>query len=468
MPLSPSAVVQVAREQLFPAWKREQERLDRIDKWYRWENDKITIPRAATPEMRALVELAKTPWLRLVVNAASQAMHVDGYRSPDAARNAETPWMVWQRNDMDRRQTAVHKAMLAYGYSFVVVLPGVDWRDQPLAVMRGKSPRRMQALYANPAEDDWPQFAIEVSGGGPGAKHMVQILDEEADYFLSCDTSGGDFEYIETRSHDVGVTPVVRYANDLDLEGRLDGEVEPFIPVAGRINKTSFDRLMTQHYNSWKVRTVAGMAEPDNEESANQKKLKLRQDDVLVAEDPDTKFGSLPETPLDGFIRAWESDIESLAAVSQTPTHALTGKLINLSADALASARAEFEQKIGERKRSAGSYHDQSLRLGAHIMGDDQAAADFEAHATWQDTSIRSLAQAVDALGKAAQMLGVPPEALWTRIPGVTKLDVDEWRAMARRDRAVGMAASLRQQAQAARQDPDVMALAGRGNAAAG
>src|SRR5690606_19062510 len=115
-------------------------------------------------------------------------------------------------------------------------------------------------------------------------------------------------EFIDFREHNMGFTPVVRYANMLDLDGRLDGEVEPFIPLAKRIDKTVFDRLMTQHFNSWRVRTVAGMAEPDSEEDAVRKKLKLRQDDILVAEDPDTKFGSLPETPLDGFIRAAETD----------------------------------------------------------------------------------------------------------------------------------------------------------------
>jgi hypothetical protein len=92
------------------------------------------------------------------------------------------------------------------------------------------------------------------------------------------------------------VCPIIRHANMLDLDGRCDGEVEPFIPAAARINKTAFDRLVTQHFSSWKVRTVAGMAQPDDDESVNRKKLEMRQEDLLVAEDPDTKFGTLDET----------------------------------------------------------------------------------------------------------------------------------------------------------------------------
>jgi hypothetical protein len=49
----------------------------------------------------------------------------------------------------------------------------------------------------------------------------------------------------------------------------------------------------------------------------------------------------------------------------------------------------------------------------------------------------RSLAQAADALGKLAQMLGVPVEILWEKIPGFTQQDVDN--AKAARDQGGAM-----------------------------
>lgn len=428
MPLSAQSVAEVARDQLFPLWKKERERLDRVDRWLRWEQEDPQLPRQATLEMRALVELARTPWLWLVVSTVAQALYVDGYRTPETGDNARA-WEAWQRNDYDARQVQIHRAAVAYGYAFSTILPGTRPDGGPGAVMRGVSPRKMQAVYADPVEDDWPAYAIRVDRVAD--TYHVRVYDDEDEHFLTTDTPGDRWTYMRSRRHGVGVCPVVRYANSLDLDGRTDGEVEPYIPLAKRINKTAFDRLMTQHFSSWKVRTVAGMAEPDTEEEANRKKIQLRQDDLLVAEDPDTKFGTLPETPLDGFIRAFEADVKALAASSQTPTHALTGDLINLNAEALAAARAELDRKIYERQVSFGKSHDQMLRTAAFLEGDGPGAEDFTAHVTWQDTSIRSMSQAVDALGKAAQMLGVPPKALWSRIPGVTKLDVDEWQAMA-------------------------------------
>jgi len=427
------AVVELVRDSLFPKWQEEKDRLDRIDRWYRWQADEIKLPRRATPELRRLAEMSKVPWLGLVVSSASQCMYVDGYRTPldhtDVDTKMSPPWKTWHANGMDQRQIAVHRAALAYGYSFVKVLPGQD-HEGKRSVLRGVSPRRAFAVYADPAEDDWPMYAIQVEKAPKGG-HLIKFYDDADLHYVSIDSVGAKPEWIDVETHDAGVCPFVRFANMLDLDGRCDGEVEPFIPAAARINKTSFDRMLTQHFSSWKIRTVAGMAQPDDEEAANRKKLELRQDDLLVAEDPDTRFGTLDETPLNGFIDSWRSDIEALAAVTQTPTHALTGQLINLSAEALAASRAGLTQKVTERQKSFGKSHVQTLRLAAQLEGRDEYAQDVFGRVTWQDMEIRSIAQAVDALGKAAQMLMIPPKALWGRIPGVEKSDVDEWEKMA-------------------------------------
>ncbi len=424
--LNRTDAVELVNDHLLPALRSERQRLDHIDAWYRWRHEDPVIPRQATPELRALLELARTPWLGLVVTKVAQSMYVDGYRSPESNDDLP-PWRLWQRNDLDGRQIAVHRAMLAYGSAYLTVLPGVDGFDQPMAVMRGVSPRKMLAFYADPAEDDWPMYALRMEP--QGTAWMLRLYDDEAVHFLGIED--GDTRYIEPQPHGVGVCPVVRFANQLDLEGRADGEVEPFIALAKRIDRTAFDRLLTQYSSSWKVRTIAGMAEPDDEEDANRKKLQLRQDDILVAEDPDTKFGSLPETPLDGFIRAYESDIKTLAAASQTPVHDMVGDLVNLNAEALAAARSSLDAKVAERKKAAGKFWDQSLKLASRVAGDLDAATDALAHVTWADTSVRSLAEAADAYGKMATMLGIPVQGLWPMIPGVSRSDVEEWKTLA-------------------------------------
>jgi hypothetical protein len=429
--LSPIEAANLVKNELWKGWTQERDRLDRIDHWYRWTHEEIHLPRSATMELKRLTQLSKVPWLGLVVTAAAQAMYVDGYRSKldqaEQISESSPPWSVWQANGMDRRQVAIHRAALAYGYTFMTVLPGVDpMTGEAMAVMRGASPRKMFAIWDDPAEDDWPQYALKIVDK-QNDEILARLYDSTGVYSLRIGSDGDTVVLDEPKIHDAGVCPVVRFANMLDLDGRTPGEVEPYIAIAARINKTSFDRMLVQHFNSWKVRYVTGMAEPDTEEDAIRKKLELRINDILVAEDPDTKFGTLDGTELGGFINAHQADVESLAAASQTPTHELTGQMANLSAEALAAARASLNQKVTERQKSFGASHAQALRLACAYNGDDDYARDVTGRVTWQDMEIRSMSQAADALGKMVQMLGVPPTATWGRIPGVERSDVQEW-----------------------------------------
>jgi hypothetical protein len=352
-------------------------------------------------------------------------LYVNGYRSPQSADDARS-WETWRANEMDSRQIALHRTALAYGYSYLTVLPGVVGTDSR-AVMRGVSPREMFAVYADPADDLWPMYTLRVRQESQRVTHY-ELLDEEASYLIAVEDSKPQF--IERRDHNVGVCPVIRYSNDLDLEGRTRGEIAPHIPVAARINKTSYDRMLAQHYNSWKIRYATGLDSSMSDEDWERTKTRIAHDSVLTGEEG-VEFGTLAETSLDGIIRAWQSDIEALAAVTQTPTHNLTGQMINLSAEALAAAESMLARKVNERQMLFGAKHEQALRLTAHIEGRRDDAEDFMSRVTWADLESRSLAQAVDAWGKAVTMLNIPARGVWDRIPGVTKDDVAEWEELA-------------------------------------
>lgn len=440
---SNNATRDLVKGTVLPALLAERDRLNRIDRWARWDHDKPHAPAHATTEYRGLARAAQTPWLALVVTAVAQALYVEGYRRARAPEDA-APWSMWQRNGLDSRQIAVHRAALRYGQANVKVLPGEDLSGT-MPVIRGVSPRRMITMWADAAADDWPMFALQADPAkvGDGRGWDLRLYDDEDVHHLQADAGGSNVTYLDSRRHGVGVCPVVRFTSDLDLEGRAGGEVDPFISVASRIDQTTFDRLVVQRFASWVVRTVAGMAKPEQEDEAAAKRLLLKVEHLLVAEDADTKFGSLPATPLDGFIAARDADIRDLAAVTQTPPHHLLGQMANLSAEALAAAEASLSRKIEERKHTFGESWEQTLRLAGHVAGNRDAAADFEAQVRWRDMESRSLAQAADALGKLAQMLSVPVELLWEKIPGWTQQDVERAKELAAQ--GGGMADLLRQ-----------------------
>jgi hypothetical protein len=108
----------------------------------------------------------------------------------------------------------------------------------------------------------------------------------------------------------------------------------------------------------------------------------------------------------------------------------------NVGVEGMVEAQAGLMRKVDERKHLFGEAWERWFRLGAHMLGMDEESKDFESQIWWKDTESRSLAQSADALGKLAQMLGVPYQMLWERIPGWTSKDTEDAVALLEEQRA--------------------------------
>jgi hypothetical protein len=409
----------------------EQDRLNRIQRYMCGKHDSVYVPRGAKAEYRWLIERARVNILPLVVTVVAQNMYVDGYRPAGSDENA-APWEVWQANRMDARQHGIHRSVLTYGAAYAVVMPG-----KPVPVITPFSPRRMTALYADPVNDEWPLFAVEdrMENTRDGKRRVVRVYDEQARYTLAGKPDGSQLAPDGEQwlmNHGLGVCPVVRYVNTEDLDGDgVVGEVEPLIDTQDQLNMTTFNLLMAQQYAAFRQRWVTGMAPPQDENGNAIEPFRSRVDGLFVAEDVDTKFGEFGATDLKGYLDSRESTIRHIATLSQVPPYHLLGQMVNLSAEALAAARDGLDRKTDERESLCGEGHEQTLRLCGLAAGDTVAWEDTAAQVVWRDTSARSLAQTVDALGKLVTMLGVPPQELWERVPGVTQTDVERWKKAA-------------------------------------
>jgi len=410
-------------DELLPQHDREHNRLKKIDDWLRNKPEPSRLPAKATKEHRALQQLAKDPYLALVVTTVVQTLDAERvYSSQTPDEELDAVWLPWQRNRMSARQLPLYRDAYGFGLAYTRIIPG----DRG-AVITGHSPLNTYAVYQDPANDEYPMYVLQVEGTPEARRRTISVWDETDQHMMAVED--GKAVYIEPREHGVGVTPFVRYAPYLDLLGRAPGGIEPLIPVAAKINKTSYDRLLAQHFNSWKVRTATGLDSNVSDEEGRERKFKLSQDDILTGGEG-VVFDTLDETPLDGFIKAHDADVEELAATSQTPVTAFA-KLINVSADGLVEARASLHAKRDEHKKSFDVSHVQTLRLAAHIEDRPEHAEDWTLRTGWADTDSRTMAEAVDALGKAATMLGVPAEKLWDLIPGVDFTTAQSWRTYA-------------------------------------
>lgn len=433
-PMSPNDALGLVKLYL-PTWVTNRENVDRIDRWYRGKPDEIDKPfipsGRVSKEFREMRDRSIGRWLKFVVDGVVRSLYVENYRPSDFEKNPDvtpTGWIAWQRNGLDARQIAVHRGAVAHGLSYVELIPG-----DVAPVIRGVSARAMVAFYEDLAADDWPIYALRGDKvmGRSSRYWRFRLYDAEARYtFHAKSEAVTDLEYIDHETHDAGECPIVRFAPELDLEGRAEGDVEPNIDLAGRIDQDTFDRMVVQRFGAWVVRYIAGMTEPTTDEEKAAQKLRLMVQDLLVAEDADTKFGTLQATPLDGYIKAKDADLRDLAVTTATPPADMLGNMVNLSAEALAAAEAGKTRKLQEREHTFGESWEQTLRMAGHLMGDESAAGDFGAQVVWRDMESRSLAQIADAFSKLVSGLGFPPEVLWSKIPGITLQDVNEAKAI--------------------------------------
>lgn len=424
------SVVEQVKE-LFPIWLANRKAMQVIDAWARCELDETmmpVMPDSATDEFKRIRDTAPTPFGRLIVQAASQNLIADDIRMTENDISAPA-FELWQRNGLDHKQVAVHESALTYGQAYEVVLPAVGRLDGvKTASIRGTSALKGLGFY----RDDWdeyPEFFLEgeqQSDEDGTRRWRLTFYDEDAVHQLTCLWDGSDMAYIDGDAHPMGLTPVVRYTNTMDLDGRVVGEIAPFITLFARIDQDTQDRLVVQRYGAWAVRTVAGMKEPATDEQKRAARIALGVGDLLVSDNVDTKFGSLPPTPMQGHIAAHDADVRDLAAVSQTPSYHLLGLSDNVGAEGLAAAEAAHMRKLDMRKLSFGKSREDSLRLAGYAAGNAEIANDFKARTHWKNTRTDSFQSLAQALGTLAQQLEVPPEMLWSRIPDWTQMDTEE------------------------------------------
>jgi hypothetical protein len=321
----------------------------------------------------------------------------------------------------------LHDEVFTFGMAYNLILPAVGRLDgKRTALIRGKSPMSSLAFYRDDF-DEYPEFfmhAEEQKNDDGTSVWRVTFYDDTIEAQLA--REGDETTLIEVNRHNMDVCPIVRLHNRMDLSGRVVGEVAPFITLFRRIDQDTQDRLVVQRKGAWAVRTIAGMKEPTTDAEKQAARIALGVGDFLVSEDKDTKFGSLPPTPLDGYIRSRESDIRDLSSVSQIPAHQFLGLDSNVGAEGLAAAEQSQMRKLDQRHTVIGEGHETSLRLAGYAAGIEEVASDYTSRVHWKATKAESFQGLMQGLGQAATQLGIPPEMLWTRIPDWTQVDTRE------------------------------------------
>ncbi|MER5671151.1 phage portal protein [Pseudonocardia alni] len=410
-----------------PKARAEWNRLARFDAYVAGDHDK---PRFEDNEeerrYRRLWESSTINLIGLTVSAYSQRLAVDGYRTDQADQQpASTPWTIWRHSGMDAAQSRLYAATFTHGYAYLYV--GAS-DDDPGAALKVVTARQVYAHFDDP-DDDWPAWVLKVKGD------VWTIWDDEFEHTVPVDRIGSVVRLrVQSVPHGTGRCPFSRVEDDWGPI-RAHGLVAPLIRLNDQVNRLTFVLNLIGEHSSFQLRYLIGAKPGVNPETGQAVEPRVGPNRFLMIENAQGKIGALDPTDPTG-LRNYRTDlINDLCSVAQVPQHTITGRLANLSAESLLAAESSFAYRLNSATRSFGVGIDRALRLGAAIAGDPGSAADRAARVWWQPVQAVNLAAAVDAWSKAVQSLEVPAEATWTRIPGVTRQDAEEWHRMREEER---------------------------------
>lgn len=406
-----------------------------MDAYHKGDQMHPFVPSFASDETKEINKRSITNLMKLAVKIPVQMTFMEScVRGEDPAPRE---WKVgYSDTGFNTLQNTLGTAVLKYGQAFV----GLENLGTGRPTPKLYSTKNTAAIFVDPVNDVYPLYLVTVHSqprdkNNPGS---ATYMDKEQVISFEIGESG-DWKVIgKPLKHKLGHTPAVRFIMELDDEGNVTGAIEPLIEFQNAINQAKQALLRNNAYSAEKVRTAAGVVgEPRLDEDGNvmydengkvlYQAMQWGSGRVVTTENDQAKFGTLDETPADGFISTMEELIREFAVAAQIPPHALLGNLSNLSAETLVAALGQTLRLVFTLQTTWGHSHRSLLRLMAIDLGEITVEETYEGEPQWRDMSDRAFGSIIDGLGKMSQMLGVPRKALWRWVPGVTSGEMEIW-----------------------------------------
>ena len=437
------------RNMLAEALRDRRRRVGKLEDYYNGEHPLPSPPKrleaSALAEARRayshLMRMGVTNWVKLVADAPSERLEVTGFRFSGSPEADGLAWKIWQTNHLDADAQLVHDNALITGQSFVLVDPFMVEAGMPVITCEHSSEmivsyvpgsRRKVAAALKMWTDSDTEYATLY------LPDLIFKWQQGADGSTSWEPRQAEGDSDWPLPNPLGEVPVREVAANRSLRpakfGGGIGEFETVLPIQDRINKTIFDRLVTAEFQAFRQRWAVGWSpevDPNTGLPRPDQILKASQSFLWTfdADPSEVKLGEFSTTDFTSFIKATEADVNAMAAISKTPPHYLLGAMVNISGDALTAAESGLSSKTRKHARNFGEVWEDVMRLALRVVNEDELAADMQSEVIWGDIEHRTWGEQVDAVLKM-QALGVPREALWSRLPSVSPQDIVRWRGM--------------------------------------
>lgn len=420
--------------------EKEVARMDRLDAFRRGCPPIPTGNHKMRETYRRFQHLSRTAFANLVVETVLERLKITGFRtgSTETQNEDHTAWEWWQINHMDADSGLVHRAAVTMSRAYVSVgrdpdIPGqpVVCGEDPRQTIHESSPinrRKLRAVMKTYWDDVYSCHRAVLSLPDKiwyfKTEQKIQQKVENGKLWSASSWQIDTDQYPDgNAANELKEPPYVVFVNRPDLDGNGLGEFEDVLDVLGRIDVTMLDRMVISAMQAYRQRWATGV----NTRDANGNPIDTYEPGAdLLWEVPgkDAKFGDFPPSDLTQVIKAIESDVQYLAAVTRTPPHYLLAGITNVSGDALGAAETGLVCKLFERQVEYGESWEEVNRLVGKLMLNTVAP---DAEVIWKDPQFRTLSEIADAVQKLGAA-GMPWRARM-EIFGATPTTIDRWEA---------------------------------------
>lgn len=399
---------------------KRQARYDMLEDYHMGNQPLPHVDPQERASVRELLKKAQTNYVTLVNKAPVDRMSIkyfrtqpDGEPDPDARK-------IWAVNDMPVQATKVHTASAIFGDSYVLVGPvnpetgcaTIVAEDPRVAIVEPDPQYPMKSLAGlRLYRDIYLDRAVAVlylpdaiyTFLGP-SMFAQDPGNEMTDRPLGVQAGNMAFDLVEVQENELGEVPLYRFPWQPDYSDTSLGEAELVLHIQDRINQVVLDRLKIAKDEAFNQKYVTGVEaisdQRQKSKPAVQSPYKGGSDKVWVATDPQAKFGQLTGVDFKQMLEAARDDIADIAAITQTPSHYMMNRFINVSGDTLNQAEAGFVAKTKQRMHAQGWGWEAVMRACFKYQGLSKASAP-ELTVVWHDPRQRKDVESADSFSKA-------------------------------------------------------------------
>lgn len=382
-----------------------RDEFDFYDRYYRGDHDLPWLAPQAREEFRRILQMTRSNYMGLVVDAQVERQQIEGFRVGDSEGADADLWSWWQANHMDSDSDQVLLEAAICGRGIIQVAPmdseGVPqiWVEHPSQVVIAYEPgtnRRRRAAALKVWTDDWtdqihavlqtPMNLFKYQAPKPIVGNVASPV--WAKRAVRGEKWGGE--------NTLGVVSFVEIPNNPRLLTGGVSELADVTDVQDRVNKTIADRLITQDYGAFPQKWIK--AWPDEDEDGNPTPaIEIGRNRVVTTSVAETAFGQWDSAPLDPYSNAKREDVRDIASRTRTPAQYLLGDMSNVNGETLKASESGLISKVRQRNRGAGEAIEVVCWL-ARKAADITDSAPVET--IWRDPQYRTEGEVTDAVMK--------------------------------------------------------------------